>query len=294
MARKTTAHSMQRTPKNPATGTKKWYHLKLFPKFALISFLVVAVPVTLIAIYVSYQSKAFILKSIDQFISDVTASMETITQEQQMATESVLDSANQELSQLGEQSLLRMNKTLIELNRNLYADNIQTLTSESQAFLGDQLQLLNSEISQEIVTLIEEFVEESRIAMKALADTIRISELRVRGEKQFQDVLATHEQFVHLRFLDSLGLNTALATRDLAFYQESDPAFTAPEPYLSSAFSGEAQIIDGLTKDGIPLLRVFLPVNKRGEAVGVVFGVASFLPLWNRIQMRFFNHAEQI
>ncbi len=294
MDQKTKVYSAQNMTKTPATGTKKWYHLKLFPKFALIFFLVVALPVTVIAIYVPYQSKEFILKSIDRFINDITASVETIAQEQQIANESVLDRTNQELSQLSEQSLLRIKGRFIELNKSLYAENIEKLVSESQTVLEDKLRSLNKEIIQELVTIIEDFIKESRMTMKTLADHTDISESRTSREERFWEVLSAYEQFVHLRFLDSSGLNTALVTRKLALYQENDPAFTAAEPYFSAAFSGEAQITEGMTVDGIPLLQIFAPVNRGEYTVGVVFGVASFLPLGDRIQARFFNHGEQI
>jgi methyl-accepting chemotaxis protein len=294
MDREAQVHSTQSTIKNPPTTTKKWYHLKLFPKFAIIFFLVVALPVVVIAVYVSYQSRVFILESLEQFIRDITSSVETIAQEQQVASESVLDSTNQELSQLSEQSLLRIKGRLLQLNKNVYADNIEKFASESQAVLEEKLQLLNNEVSQEVGAIINDFVEESRMAMKTLVDNMSGPEFSSRREEQFREVLSHHGQFVHLRFLDSLGLNTVLVTREVAFYKESDPAFTAAEPYFSSAFSGKEQVIDGLTEDGIPLLRLLRPVRTGTHTEGVVFGVASFLPVWEQIQTRFFHHGEQI
>lgn len=294
MSREAQVHSTQRPGKNPPKARKKWYHLKLFPKFAIIFFLVVAVPVIVMAVYVSYQSKVFILESLEQFISDITSSVEMVAQEQQAATESVLDSAKQEFSQLSAQTVLRTKERLLELNKIVYAENIEKFASESQTILEENLRLLNNEISQEIVTIIADFVEESRMTMKTLVDNLSGSEFSSRREEQFREVLSSHGQFVHLRFLDSLGVNTALVTREVAFYKDSDPAFTAAEPYFSSAFSGKEQVTDGLTEDGIPLLQLFRPVRTERHTEGVVFGVASFLPVWERIQTRFFQHGEQI
>jgi len=294
MNRKARVNSTQSTAKNSIMAMKNWYHLKLFPKFASIFFLVVALPVIVIAIYVSFQSKVIILESIDPFISDITSSVETVTQEQQIASESVFDIVNQVFIQRSEQSLLHIEDRFLELNKSLYAENIENFTSESQAILEEKFRLLNSEISQEVKIIIEDFVEESRMAMRTLGDNMSISEFSLGREEQFREVLSAHGQFVHLRFLDSSGLNTDLATRETAFYHENDPAFTVAEPYFSSAFSGKEQITDGLTEDGIPVLRVFIPVQREEYVEGVVFGVASFLPVWNHIQTRFFNHGEQI
>jgi hypothetical protein len=127
------ADSTQRMPNTSVTATKKWYHLKLFPKFALIFFLIVAIPVIVIAIDVSYQSKAFILESVNQFITDMTSVFEKVTQDQQRANEAVFDSTGQDLIQISHQALFQLKNNLIALNRNLYEAQIAQFTTESQA-----------------------------------------------------------------------------------------------------------------------------------------------------------------
>ena len=68
-------------------SSQHWYHLNLFSKFVLTFLGVVALPIIVIVIQVSYQSKVIIADSINQVIRDMTSAIEVALQEQQQASE---------------------------------------------------------------------------------------------------------------------------------------------------------------------------------------------------------------
>jgi methyl-accepting chemotaxis protein len=274
--------------------TKRRRRVRLFHKFALIFLLVVALPVGVIAFYASHQSRLIILDSIDLFIQDVTALMQEVMQEQQKAKEQVLENTRQDLMAMNQQALDHLYQDVMEQHRHLFESHLQSVLSASQTVLSGKLQQLNAEIAHEMTGMMRAFVAGSRAAVQALAADLASAPFPARREALLRDTVASYEQFVHVRFLDKHALNSALVTQDGAIYQDTDPAFTMTEPYLSVAFSGEAQMVDGVTKDGIPVVKFFIPVMKNDERLGVVFGVVTTLPLWNRLQTRFFQHDEYV
>ena len=279
---------------NAYMSAKKWYHLNLFQKFALIFLGIVSVSVILIAVNVLQQSKHSILGSTDELVETLTSAMKNVTQVQQGESESVLDMANKEFAKLSEESLMTLKTRLIEENSALYAEGIGTLASESQHILENELRSLNSEVSQGISTLLENFVRESELALKTLTRNLQLHELQAGSIEPFWDLLLSYEQFIYLDYIDSSGQQTNPAIKQSADFQEDDPLFTDREPYLSFALSGENFMAGDVSKNGTVALQMFIPVKRRHETVGVVFGVVSVLPLWERIQDRFFQHEEQI
>ncbi len=294
MKQKTQNHSTPKAVQNTVMTSKKWYHLNLFQKFALIFFCVVALPVILIAFYVSHQSRISILESTELLIEVGASSMETVTQNQQKQSEAMLNTIHQKFANMSKESLLNLKNQIMEENKSLYAKNIEELVSESQGILENELRLLNLEVTQEAAFLIENFVKESQLAVNTLTQNLNIVELLTGNARQFWNMLLAHEQFVHLQFIDSSGESKALAMKKLVFYREDEPLFTDREPYISFAFSGEKFISGELAKSGVASLRLFIPILNGHEAVGAVFGVVNCLSLWDRMQSRFFNHGEQI
>lgn len=176
MKRKAHVYSATKDQKNSGEPLEKWYHLKLFPKFALIFFLVVAVPVTLIAVYVSYQSKAFIVESIEQFITDISSSVEMATQEQQQTNEAVINEANQELLQLSQQSLRQIKEKILKLNQRKLQQYIGELTDQRMLadytdFLEKELQSMIGEEQKRIEqTMMRKMLQEQKRSHEHAAD----------------------------------------------------------------------------------------------------------------------------
>ncbi len=279
--------------KTAVTG-KKWYCLNLFQKFALIFLLAVALPVSLIAINVSYQNRDTILASSEHLIETVKSSMAKASQTQQAESEYALDMTNNEISTISEEAILQLKDRLMQENSQLYAENLNTLVSESQMILRHKLMRLNKEIARGTMMSLDGFVKESQLVLNDLAAQLKIDELQTGNTKQFWDILLSYERFVHLSFVESSGQRSAQVTKKMAAYWQEDPLFTDQEPYLSLALAGEAYISGAMSKSGVASLRLFVPVKRNAEIRGVLVGVVTFLPLWEQVQARFFQHAELI
>ena len=276
------------------TTTKKWYHFNLFQKFALIFFCVVAIPVTLIAVYMLYQSKLSILESTDQFVDVMTSALETTTQVHQKQSETVLDMAHLEFAKIGNETLANLQERLIEANTTLYSESIQTLAAQSQQILEDELRLLNTEIAQEIRGMGEQFIRESGRTLKNLSQKLDLLQLQTGNIGQLWDTLLSHEQCVYLDVVDRSGTRLAQATKQLDFFKNDELLVTDREPYLSFALSGEEVVTTELGESGVAFLRFFIPVKDKYETLGVILGIVSTLPLRDDMQTRFFNHDEKI
>ncbi|MDY0094004.1 MAG: methyl-accepting chemotaxis protein [Candidatus Vecturithrix sp.] len=289
-------HETTTTAINPDTtiSQKKWYHFNLFQKFALIFFCVVAFPVMLIAFHVVYQSKLSILESTKPLLDVVTAAMKSSTQSQQKQSEAVLEMAHQEFAKIGSEMLTNLQNRLIDANTSLYAHSIQTVASQSQSILENELRSLNTEIAERVGEMSKQFIQESRRILNNLSSKIDMFQLQTGDGGQLWDILLSHEQFVYLDIVESSGSRVVQAAKQLHFFQHDEALVTDREPYLSFALSGEEVVTTELGESGVAFLRFFIPIKRQYKTLGVIFGVVSAFPLRDQIHAHFFNHSENI
>ena len=151
--------STPNTQSTPTTPAKKWYHLNLFQKFALIFFCVVALPVVLIAFTVAYQSQLFILDNTAQFIKAVTSSMETVTQIQQKESEAVFDVVHRDFSKISKESLENLKTRLIKGNQS-FVKGIEPFQGMVSEHIGQQIeQQLELAIQEELKNITREITQ---------------------------------------------------------------------------------------------------------------------------------------
>jgi methyl-accepting chemotaxis protein len=213
MKRKTRRYSPLNVAKRAMEKTRERYHLKLFPKFALIFLCVVAFPIIVIIIQVSYQSKAIISQSMNQVIRDMASSIETVTQKQQQATEAALDSANRELMDISMKSLARTKTRLMELSSRLYAEQIEKLISKSQTPETEvvSLQTMVSEYMQQLENQLQaELPKEEEYITHSMAERIKENKQKTR-----ENIAAHQESF--RKIIDELGNhNITLVTGEVS------------------------------------------------------------------------------
>ncbi|MBD3305664.1 HAMP domain-containing protein [candidate division KSB3 bacterium] len=271
---------------------KKWYHLNLFQKFALIFLGVVALPVFLIALFVLQQSKNTILDSADPLVEAVTASMKMVTQIQQEESEAMLDVANWEFTKISQGSLREMNDLLIAENQRLYAANIDALVAESQKILEDELSRLNHEVVEGVALVISNFVQDMQMMTEAIANHLPLGDGEAEQRDHIQQVFRSYTQFLHLQLLDRSGQSLVRVTQGAKLGE--DPAFTAPKSQVSQVLSTDTAVVEAFPHADDYVLRVLVPVKTFQDHDRVVMGIARFAPLWEQMQARFFQHDEQI
>lgn len=168
---------------------RRWYHWKLFPKFALMFFLVVAIPVMLIAMYVSYQSKALILDSVDQVTPEVVAFVEEVSEHQLQDNNDIIARTTQGMQQDAGQMLSQITANYRKQQETIYEKVLTTLTTEMQRVLDDRFRAGNRDlISQEIVHIIGEGFSEYATALNDELEQ-SISDEHIRFDRTFPAIL---------------------------------------------------------------------------------------------------------
>ncbi len=284
----------QKTQSQPGIPAKKWYHLHLFPKFAVMFLLVVALPVTIIAIQFAYQSKLSIARHAELLTKTVMPLVEKTIQGQQKGIEIVLDAAHRELISMSQSSLTNLEEQLIQEHTSLYTKNLEQLVHESQTIVRHKLLNLNKEIAREVRRRIDDFSTQAEQILHDAASALDVNAAQAGSSRQFSELLLSHEQVVHVGFVDASGRYLAQSYRETCDYVEHDPLFQIDEDALSRSLSGDIVLSGGMTTNGFASLRFSLPVRRNAGVQGVLTAVVTLSPLWEQIQARFFRHAALI
>ncbi len=154
------ANAPQKYPSAPeSSGTRKklspkrWYHLTVFPKAALIFFLVMAIPVAVILLYVSQRNHTLIVKSIDQVVPHVVGFVEEITQHQIHDYDVIVDSANRDMDEYLQGMIVQMTQSYRHSQESLNEGIFETISADVRNALDGRFAIDNDALQQELMQI---------------------------------------------------------------------------------------------------------------------------------------------
>ena len=234
---------------------KRWYHLTLLPKFALIFFLVVAIPVTVIVLYVSQRNRTLIIKNIDQVTPQIIGFVEDVTRHQLEDHDMIIDGANQDIDEhvrgMASQILLNYD----EVQKNLTERTLQTLEADLQNALNSQRVSVSDAMRQELVHILSD-------GFSAYAATLHKNLSRMAEEGRDNTVTTLSTSLQRMR----LEVRKHTFDHQESFHQIADT-------FVTENMRVTAKTISGRTR--LAILPMILLVGLLSTGIGIV--VAGYI-----------------
>ena len=255
MKKKRSTTSAESPPKRAGLPLKRWYHLTLLPKFGLIFFLVVAIPVAVIVLYVSQRNRTLIIKSIDQVTPQIVGFVEDVTRHQLEDHDMIIDGVNQEITEhvrdMAAQILLNYDDAHKDLTENL----LQTLAADLQNALNSRSVNDGDAARQELVRIFSE-------GFSTYAATLRKNLSRMIDEERDSTVATLSTSLQRMR----------MQVRQHTFDRRKD-LHQAIDTFVADNMRVTAGKVSGRTR--LAILPIMLLVGLLSTGIGIV--VAGYI-----------------
>lgn len=176
------------TLSNKSITEKKWYHLRLLPKFAFIFLLVVALPIIVSAIYISYKSESVVMDSLNPFIEQVKGSINTQAQQGNQEWQALFDTeTNQEFADLQKQVLSEVQEKFLTTAVSLSAKHFPIDNSQISGTVETRLSAYKKEIEDALSRVIQQEIT---------ATNQKIAENLAKRQQIIRDKMQSHREYL--------------------------------------------------------------------------------------------------
>ncbi len=273
---------------------RKWYHLNLFPKFALLFFFIVAVPLSVIGLYVLNQNRGSIVKHTDQFIAVLNTSLERVMTIQRQETETALEGLSADFTVFGSDALQNLKTRLLKKNTQLYTERLEAVAAKASNAVELEFLMLNRELTTMTAKFVAQFLANAQNRLLTLTLMPEFAQFSVGDNQALRERFVTDATFADLRVFDLAGQPIAHLTNPNVGGVKDDGAFTLSAEDFAAVRAGTPIVVQANGADGAGWLQIARPIRQGAQIRGVISGQIPLPTLWTQLQDQLSQHTDRV